>query len=126
MTGAYYKRDVSVDEFVECGELNRRDSEWRREEAYFLLGEFMLAEVFGEKFEARRVTALDGDAVQAGLNGEIVWRSEEKLAWNLDVLHFRNVVEFVAVKGGEQLVLELTNQAGQVHCIGFRDKQDET
>lgn len=109
MTGGYYKTDVSVDEFVEYGEPNRRDSEWRREEAYFVIGGSMLAEVFGEKFEARRVTALDGDAGRGSLNGEIVWRSEEKLAWDLDVLHFRDVVEFVAVKGGEQLVLESRN-----------------
>ncbi len=86
----------------------------------------MLEEVFGEKFEARRVTAFDGDVGRASLNGEIVWRSEERLAWALDVLRFWNVVEFVAVKSGEQLVLEVTNQAGQVHYIGFRDKQDET
>lgn len=61
----------------------------------------VLAEVFGEKFETRGVTAFDDDASLASLNAEIVRRSEEKLAWDLDVLRLRNVVEFVAVKGGE-------------------------
>lgn len=72
----------------------------------------VLAEVFGEKFEAQRVTALDGDAGRVSLNAEIVWRSEEKLAWGLDILHFRNLVEYIVVKGGEYLFLEWTNQVG--------------
>lgn len=78
-------------------------------EHVFAVTTAVLAEVFGKKFEARRVAALDDDAGPANrLNAEIVWRSEEELAWGLNLFHIRNESD---LEGVEQLLLELRNQA---------------
>lgn len=71
--------------FVECGKETREIRGGKRERTntvHLCAAEAApLAEVGAEELEAGRVTALDGDVGLAGLNVEVIWRTEKQHVW---------------------------------------------